>query len=116
MHAGPEKYIPCFLLCAKDLGSIKPADYKFILRNHAFHTVSTDVLEPLAEPSSIKGNRYTVVAIDHLTKLIEVRALPSQTSIQIPRFIYKDIICRHGYPQTILTDKASNFFELVLLS
>jgi hypothetical protein len=53
---------------------------------------------------SQSGYRYIIVAIDYLTKYIEVRALRFQTSAEIAAFIYEEIISRHGCVNYIITD------------
>lgn len=53
---------------------------------------------------SQSGHRYIIVAIDYLTKYIEVRAISQQTSSEIANFLYEDIIARHSTPRVIITD------------
>lgn len=50
------------------------------------------------------GHRYIIVAIDYLTKYVEVRALRNQTAAEIISFIYEEIITRHGCVKYIITD------------
>jgi hypothetical protein len=64
---------------------------------------SIDCVGPL--PTTASGNKYLVVAVDYLTGYPEARALPSI----IAKFIYEDIITRHGPPRILLSDQAKNF-------
>lgn len=59
--------------------------------------------------SSQAGYRYIIVAIDYLTKYIEVRAIRNQTSSEIASFIYEEIITRHNTPRVIITDNGKPF-------
>lgn len=50
------------------------------------------------------GHRYIIVAIDYLTKYVEVKAITSQTSSEISLFLYEEIITRHGCISILITD------------
>jgi hypothetical protein len=39
----------------------------------------------------------------------EAKALTEATALQVANFIYDDIICRHGCPQLILSDRGTHF-------
>ena len=72
-----------------------------------FARIGIDIVGPL--PITQKGNRYIVVAMDYFTKWPEARALKEATAKEVSDFIYKDIICRHGCPRKILSDRGSHF-------
>ena len=72
-----------------------------------FHQVGIDVIGPL--PRTLTGYRYIVVAIDHFTKWPEARALAEADAQSITRFIYEDIICRHGVPAILSSDQGTEF-------
>ena len=72
-----------------------------------FYRIGIDIVGPL--PQTTKGNKYIVVAIDYFTKWPEARAIPEATAKEVTKFIYEDIICRHGCPQRILSDRGSHF-------
>ena len=65
-------------------------------------------------PITSKNNRYIVVVIDYLTKWPEARALPTAIADQVANFIYEDIICRHGCPAKILSDRGTHFNNQVI--
>jgi len=48
--------------------------------------------------------KFLIVAVDYFTKWIEVKPLTTITTQQVQQFVCKDIICRYGVPQTIITD------------
>jgi transposase InsO family protein len=69
--------------------------------------VGIDIVGPL--PITPRRNRYIIVATDYLTKYPEARAVTEATALKVADFIYEEIICRHGCPQIILTDRGSHF-------
>ena len=66
-----------------------------------------DIIGPL--PTTEWGNKYIVVATDYLTKWPEVRALTNAKAASVVPFFYEDIICRHGCPKVLLTDRGTYF-------
>ena len=72
-----------------------------------FYQVSMDIMGPL--PITLSNKRYIVVAIDHFTKWIEARALETADAQSIVKFTHDDIICHHGSPNVITTDRGSEF-------
>ena len=72
-----------------------------------FYQIGIDIVGPL--PITERNNRYIVVAIDYFTKWPEARALSETNAKQVSNFIYEDIICRHGCPKKILSDRGSHF-------
>ena len=72
-----------------------------------FYRIGIDFVGPL--PRTSKGNKYIIVAIDYLTKWPEARAVRDATAKNVVKFLYEDIICRHGCPSKILSDRGSHF-------
>ena len=72
-----------------------------------FSKIGIDIVGPL--PLTENGNKYIVVATDYMTKWPEAKAIPQATAQQVANFIYEDIICRHGCPHIILSDRGSHF-------
>jgi transposase InsO family protein len=72
-----------------------------------FHQVGIDVMGPLNVTPT--GKRYIVLAIDHFTKYIEARALEDADAQSIAVFIHDDIICRHGVPRILTSDRGTEF-------
>ena len=73
-----------------------------------FHRVGVDVLQlPLTE----SGNKYIVVFLDYLTKWVEAFAVQDQSAETIARLLVEEIICRHGAPQELLSDRGANFLS-----
>jgi hypothetical protein len=77
-----------------------------------FYQIGVDVMGPM--PRTPTGKRYIVVAVDHFTKWVEARALEEADAQSIVQFLYEDIICRHGVPTLMTTDRGTEFInELV---
>ena len=77
-----------------------------------FEHIGIDVAGPL--PITNKGNRYIVVAIDWLTKWVEAKPLKTANAQTIAEFIYEDVICRHGTPKEITSDRGTEFCNELL--
>jgi len=77
-----------------------------------FDKIGLDFVGPL--PSTAQGNKYIIVAMDYMTKYPEAKAVPNATAQQTADFIYEDIICRHGCPNFILSDRGTHFNNLLI--
>ena len=67
-----------------------------------FDRVSVDTLEM---PQTERGNRYVIVFIDYLTKWVEAYTKEDQTSEAIARLLVDNVVCRHGVPGELLSDR-----------
>ena len=72
-----------------------------------FERIGIDFVGPL-ERTKV-GNKYILVVTDYLTKWPEARAMKEATAKNVVEFIYKEIICRHGCPRIILSDRGTHF-------
>ena len=77
-----------------------------------FYQIGIDIVRPL--PRTSQGNRYIVVAIDYLIKWPEAKALKEVTAEEVSKFIYEEIICQHGCPARILSDRGSHFNNRII--
>src|SRR5436190_23640475 len=72
-----------------------------------FERIGIDFVGPLDRTE--KGNRYILVVTDYLTKWPEAKAMKEATAENVVQFIDKRIICRHGCPKIILSDRGTHF-------
>ncbi|XP_050916132.1 uncharacterized protein LOC127131245, partial [Lathyrus oleraceus] len=60
------------------------------------------------EPKASNGHRFILVAIDYFTKWVEAASYANVTKQVVARFLKKEIICRYGIPNRIITDNGTN--------
>nr|GEW05480.1 reverse transcriptase domain-containing protein [Tanacetum cinerariifolium] len=63
--------------------------------------------------SSSKGNKYILVAVDYLSKLVEAKALPTNNARVVVKFL-KSLFSRFGTPKAIISDRAGDHRKLQL--
>ena len=110
MRSDIRHYCRSCLVCATKRGTGRACQppLQSIPVGGPFHRVGVDVLQlPLSE----RGNKYAVVFIDYLTKWVEVFAVPNQTAETIARLFVEGVICRHGVPQELISDRGGNFLS-----
>ncbi|KAK8533070.1 hypothetical protein V6N12_076351 [Hibiscus sabdariffa] len=66
-----------------------------------------DVIGPIS-PKASNGHRFIFVAIDYFTKWVEAALYASVTRATVVRFLKREIICRYGMPERIISDNAKN--------
>ena len=52
--------------------------------------------------------------MDYFTKWPEAKAIMNIKTETVAEFIYKEIICRHGVPEEILSDRGSSFLNQII--
>jgi hypothetical protein len=67
-----------------------------------------DVIGPINLKAS-NEHLFILVAIDYFTKWVEACSYAHVTQKVVKRFIEKDLICRYGVPERVVTDNAQNF-------
>ncbi len=77
-----------------------------------FECVGVDVLQL---PQTVSGSRYVVVFMDYLTKWPEAFSTSDQSAETIAKLLVEHIICRHGVPQKLLSDRGANFLSSLVL-
>ncbi|RWS02776.1 gag-pol fusion protein-like protein, partial [Leptotrombidium deliense] len=73
-----------------------------------FGTIHLDIAGPL-NVDTRSGKKFFVVAIDRLTKYVEIKALKETTASEVVKFLNKRVFLRHGYPELIITDNGVQF-------
>ncbi|KAK5776738.1 hypothetical protein PVK06_044701 [Gossypium arboreum] len=66
-----------------------------------------DVIGPIS-PKALNGHRFIFVVIDYFTKWVEAASYANVTKSDVSRFLKKEIICRYGMPERIISDNALN--------
>ncbi|KAL6312450.1 hypothetical protein AAG906_021666 [Vitis piasezkii] len=76
-----------------------------------------DIVGPL--PAAPAQKKFLLVATDYFSKWVEAEAYASIKDKDVTKFVWKNIVCRFGIPQTIIADNGPqfdiafrNFFEL----
>ena len=79
-----------------------------------FERVSVDILGPL--PVSSSGNQYVLCFTDHCTRwpiLVPIKSTDART---VASCFYKEIIiCNHGCPKFLLSDRGTNFLSKLMI-
>ena len=63
-------------------------------------------------PPTSNGYGFIVFARDDLSGWVEGRAIKSANSESVAKFLYEDVICRHGCPQRIVLDGGKENLDL----
>ena len=60
-------------------------------------------------PARRKQVRFLIIAIDYFTKWVEAEPIATIIEAKIRNFIWKNIVCRFGIPNTIISDNGKYF-------
>ena len=60
------------------------------------------------EPKASNGHCFILVAIDYFTKWVETASYANVTRNVVVKFIKKELKCRYGLPNKIISDNATN--------
>jgi len=63
-------------------------------------------------PWTEDGYGYIVFARDDLSGWVEGKALKEATAKEVAKFIYQDVICRHGCPRKVVVDGNQSPYSL----
>lgn len=114
MRADVRRFCRACITCASRKGpgkAVRPPLNPIPVRK-PFHRVAVDVL---TMPLTSRGNRYIVVFMDYLTKWVEAYAVPDQQAPTIARLLVDNVVCRHGVPEELLSDRGPNFLSDLIL-
>jgi transposase InsO family protein len=79
-----------------------------IIKPWRFRGWGIDLTGQINPPSS-KGHKFVLLAIDYFTKWVVAIPLKKVTSENMVEFVKEHIIYRFGIPQTITTDRRTQF-------
>ena len=66
-----------------------------------------DIVGPL--PTTAAQKKFLLVATDYFSKWVEAEAYASIKDKDVTKFVWKNIACRFGIPQTIIADNGPQF-------
>ena len=72
-------------------------------------------MDVLKLPLTSSGNQYLVAFLDYLTKWVEAYPVPNQQAETIACLLVENIVCRHGVPEELLSDRGANFLSDLIL-
>ncbi|KAG3118558.1 hypothetical protein C6341_g27465 [Phytophthora cactorum] len=72
-----------------------------------FSLLVVDAIGPLVVTP--RGNKYILVFVDYFTRWVEAFAVASLDTISFVDAMIEGVICRHGVPERLLSDRGSNF-------
>ncbi|XP_024009474.1 uncharacterized protein LOC112084555 [Eutrema salsugineum] len=70
-----------------------------------------DIIGPFRRSTTQK--QYVLVVTEYFTKWVEAEAYPEIHGIDVKKFVWKFIICRHGVPYEIVTDNGTQFTSII---
>ena len=79
-----------------------------------FERISMDILGPL--PVTKDNNKYVLCFSDHCTRWPILVAIPDIKSETVADVFYNQVICQHGCPRYVLSDRGANFLSEVMHS
>ncbi|KAL1135395.1 hypothetical protein V6Z11_A12G170900 [Gossypium hirsutum] len=73
-----------------------------------------DVIGPIS-PKASNGHRFIFMVIDYFTKWVEAASYANVTKSAVSKFLKKEVICRYGMPERIISDNALNLNNSVIV-
>ena len=68
-----------------------------------------DIKGPFGKKPTKNGNRYVLVVVDLLTRAAEMIPIPNKSTKTVASALIRDVFCRRGIPESILTDRGCEF-------
>ena len=86
---------------------VPPTSLNVMVSPWPFSIWGMNVIGPIT-PKASNGHCFIFVIIDYFTKWVEAASYASVTKAVVARFIKKEIICRYGLPERIVSDNGLN--------
>lgn len=100
--------------CQKNKITVKNTKMPMVVTSVAtkpFERVYLDIVGPTTLTDN--DNRYILTFQDELTKYAEAIPIKNQESSTIATEFVNNIVCRHGIPESVLTDQGANFLSQI---
>ena len=110
MRSDVRKHCRSCLTCAtrREVGHATHPPLQLIPVGGPFHCVGVDILKL---PLTYDGNQYVLVFLDYLTKWVEAFPIKDQKAKTVLRMLVEEVICHHGAPERLLSDRGSNLLS-----
>ena len=99
------KYHKCQIYADKI--HVPPMSLNVMVLPWPFSMWDIDVIGPITS-KALNGHRFIFMVIDYFTKWVEAASYASITKLVVARFIKREIICRYGLPERIISDNRLN--------
>ena len=86
---------------------VPPTTLNVMVSPRPFSMRGMDVIGPITSKAS-NGHHFIFVVIDYFTKWVEAKSYASVTKSLVARFIKREIICRYGLPERIISNNGLN--------
>jgi hypothetical protein len=101
-----DKCIPCL---RQKMGPIRRGELHPRRASSPFHMLGIDVMGPMSDTPTPRGNQYVVSFVDYYTKYPISFATPDCTAQTIVRLLHQEIIPNHGAPKVVICDRGPCF-------
>ena len=110
------KWIKCCSMCTrrKTPRPSHAGDALTVTCGRPKHTYQMDILGPFPETSN--GNAYVLTMIDIFTRWLMAVPIHNHKSSTIGEAIYRHVVCEHGVPAAIHTDRGRDFISKGILT
>jgi transposase InsO family protein len=78
-----------------------------------FERMSVDILGPIT-PISKQGHRYIIIFVDYFSRYVIAQSIKEADAKTTAKVFIDDVICKHGRPDTLLSDLGSNFMSQLM--
>ena len=91
-----------------DLIHVPPSELHALTSPWPFSVWGIDIIGKIS-PKSSSGHEFILVAIDYFTKWVEATSYAKLNAAKVATFIRSHIICRHGVPHELISDRGVHF-------
>ena len=97
MYKDIRNYIQAYEVCQKRAKTKRKEPLHPIQVGWVFERIGINLVGPLTITK--QNNHYIIVATDYLTRWPKAKAVPDAGAETLAKFIFEDIVCRHGVPK-----------------